>query len=245
MKIPKKITPDRIKDSIVEVRYNSKIPFEAIIGILYQSMVPQYTYTNRPLGRQQFPLPVPPTISQEITLSLGGVNLFSNDKIKVQLIPNSIVFNCVGDYIGWIDFKAELEKILSIFIKSIKVDSFTRIGIRYITEYPNLDLVDCVKFNFTFGMAERKSEKYSFKTEFKLDDYRVILSLNNKLPVVKEANKSPDPISIIDLDLIKEETFKSDLKTLMGKLDNMHSKEKEVFFNLLKEDFLKSLNPEY
>ena len=83
MKIPRKITPDRISDSIVEIRYNTNIPFEALIGIFYQAVKDTFRYTNRPLGRQQFPISVPSSLPQEIKLSLGGLSLFHNDKIKV------------------------------------------------------------------------------------------------------------------------------------------------------------------
>jgi uncharacterized protein (TIGR04255 family) len=243
MKIPKKITPDRIRDSIVEVRYNTHVPYEALIGIFYQAVKDSFKYSNRPLGKQQFPISAP-ALPQEITLSLGGLSLFHNDKIKVQLQPNSIIFNCVGDYVGWENYKSEIEKAITIFSNSIEIESYSRLGIRYISEYPNYDLVDCVKFNFTFGMPDIKSDTYSFRSEFKWEEYKVILNFNNKLLVVRKHGKQPTSTSIIDLDVI-ENINEKDLKTLLTKLDRIHSKEKEVFFNIIDEKFLETLNPEY
>lgn len=245
MKIPRKITPDRIRDSIVEVRYNTNVPFEALIGIFYQAVKESFKYTNRPLGKQQFPIAAPSSLPQEITLSLGGLSLFHNDKIKVQLQPNSIIFNCLGDYIGWENYRTEIEGALATFNSVVDINDYTRIGIRYITEYPNYDLADCVKFSFTFGMPEIKSDTYSFRSEFKWEKYRVILNLNNKLLVITEHNKPPTPTSIIDIDVIEEGTNEKDFKSLLARLDRIHLKEKEVFFNILNEKFLETLKPEY
>jgi hypothetical protein len=50
MKLPKKITPDRIKDAIVEVKYSSKYPFEVIVGLIFKALDDSYKYTNRPLS---------------------------------------------------------------------------------------------------------------------------------------------------------------------------------------------------
>ena len=243
MKIPRKITPDRIRDSIVEIRYNTDIPFEALIGIFYQAVNGSFKYTNRPLGKQQFP--IVSSLPQEITLSLGGLSLFHNDRIKVQLQPNSIIFNCVNDYIGWENYKTEIENTMTIFSAIIKIDNYTRIGMRYISEYANHDLVDCVKFSFTFGLPEIKSETYSFRSEFKWEEYKIILNLNNKLLIVKEHGNQPTPTSIIDIDVIDESVNENDLKTLLIKFEKIHSKEKDVFFSILKEGFLETLKPEY
>lgn len=245
MKIPRKITPDRISDSIVEIRYTANVPFEAVVGIFYQAAKDIFKYTNRPLGKQPFPISSQISLPHELKLSLGGLSLFHNEKIKVQLQPNSIIFNCVGDYVGWENYKIEIEKALRLFSDNIDIDSYTRIGIRYISEYPNYDLVNCVKFEFTFGMPEIKSDTYSFRSEFKWEDFRVIMNLNNKLLVIRDHGKSPSPTSIIDIDVIDDNVAAANLDVILTKLEKVHLKEKEVFFNILNDKFLESLNPEY
>ncbi|GAH21632.1 unnamed protein product [marine sediment metagenome] len=140
MKIPKKISPDRIKDAIVEVRYDTQLPYEVAIGMFYQSLDDTYTYTNRPLGQQKFPISLPANLPQEITLSLGTQNIFYNDKIKIQLKSNSIIFSCLKDYISWSDYRPEIEKVLIQISKAKVIEKYNRIGVRYISEYPETDL---------------------------------------------------------------------------------------------------------
>jgi len=242
MKIPRKITPDRIRDSIVEFRYETKTPFEAFVGLFYQVAKDSFTYTKRPLGK---PISVPSSLTQEINLSLGGISLFYNDKIKIQLQPNSIIFNCLDGYIGWENYKYEIEKSMLLFGDAIQIDSYTRIGMRYISEYPDMDLTDCAKFKFEFGMSEIKSEIYSFRSEFKWKDYKVLLNLNNRLLVVKEHGKEGTPTSIVDIDVIENDIEENSLPAILEKLESLHMSEKEIFFNILNDDFLKKLNPEY
>lgn len=249
MKIPKKISPDRIKDAIVEVKYTSKIPFEVALGMFYNSLDETYMYTNRHIGKQQIPSALPSNLLEKLEIQFGNRASFYNDKIKIELQPNSIIFNCLNDYISWDIYKIEIEKVLSQLSKAAVIEVFIRVGVRYISEYPDIDLKDCVKFSFTFGMPAIVSDSYSFRSEFKQDNLRIILNLNNKLPVLSPKNStnqlSITPVSNIDIDVIMENITVSDYNELLKSIEITHSKEKDVFFNLLNEKFLASLNPVY
>ncbi len=62
---------------------------------------------------------------------------------------------------------------------------------------------------------------------------------------LEENNQVVGRASIIDIDTSIESeniNFFEDMNSILGK---GHSIEKEIFFGLLKDDFLKSLNPEY
>lgn len=249
MKLPKKIEPDRIKDSIVEVRYTSKIPHEVALGFIYKSLDDTYKYTNRPLGKQELSLPINLGVPKEFKLSIGGTSIFYNDYIKFEIQPGSIIFNCLDKYIKWENFEPEIEKVLLQLSSSEVIDSYSRIGLRYICEYPEMELADISKFSFSFGLPLIKSDIYSFRSEFFIDEYRVILNLNNRLPHVNPLltnNQRTSPkISIIDIDVIKDNLSISNLNELLEIINSVHLKEKEVFFNVLDENFLLSLNPEY
>jgi uncharacterized protein (TIGR04255 family) len=241
MKLPKKITPDRIRDSIVEVRYNGKVPHEVAIGMFFKSLDDTYTYANRPFGKSS-----KENIPSELNFPFGNPlpifpNLFHNSKIKIQLLPGSIVFNCLNEYILWDNYKNEIQHALNQMLNAGVVDKFTRVGLRYITEYPNEDLNNCVKFTFTFGMPQLKSDAYSFQAEYRLDEHRIVLRLKNNLAKKNQVS----PISTIDIDVIKENLNIVNSQQLFVELDDLHLKEKEVFFSLLKEDFLENLKPEY
>ena len=149
MPFPKRIA-DNIIDAAVEAKYTSKYPFEVLIGLIFNALDESYQYTSRPLkagiATQSFNHPFIP-----IAMNLGGQSLFYNELISVRLLPNAIGFACLAKYIGWEDYSREIEKVLTTIVQTGYIDQWTRVGVRYMSEYVSADLKDCTKFNFTFG----------------------------------------------------------------------------------------------
>ena len=74
--------------------------------------------------------------------------------------------------------------------------------------------------------------------------FRVILNLSSKIPALN-SDSPKKTISSIDIDVISDNFEIVDLASLYNLIDKVHNIEKITFFNLLQEDFLKSLNPQY
>jgi uncharacterized protein (TIGR04255 family) len=242
--LPKKITPDSIREAVVELKYSSTVPFEILIGVFVEAFDESYAYTNRPIQ----PRTLPVQQAQELKIRLGSESFIYNEKINIRLLPNSIIFSCVDQYIGWETFQREIEKALNFFFSTGKIQEWVRVGLRYITEYPKKDLRECIKFDFTFGLPDVKSISTAFISEFIYEGSRVILNLSNKVPVFnQQATQPPElvPMSIIDVDVIEANLKFDNLQDLLKVIEEVHRKEKEVYFGMLQEDFLKSLNPEY
>jgi uncharacterized protein (TIGR04255 family) len=247
MSLPKRITPDSIIDAAVETRYASKYPFEILNGIIFSYLQESYRYTTRPL-KPNIPLPTSNPITA-ITMNIGSQSLFYNDAISIRLLPNALIFGCVENYIGWGQYSAEIARVLMAVGQIEQIDRWVRVGIRYTTEYVNTDLKDCTKFNFTFGMPEVQSTSTFFRTELRYRDANVILSLNNKVPAIRqipgENTAQVVATSTIDIDTIREPLAIDNIPELMAVLHSTHDTEKEIFFRLLKEEFLQTLKPEY
>ena len=249
MKIPKKISPDRIKDAIVQIRYQSAIPFEVALGWFYKCIDDTYNYSSRPPGliKNQIHTLIQEDITQGIQIALGHQYLFYNENIKVELQPNTITFNCFDQYIGWELYFGEIKRFLGQILKAEVIERFDRIGVRYISHYPAIDLRNCVKYSFTFGMPQVVTDTFAFNTSFEYDSKRVILNLNNNISLIDHQSNTINSMSIIDVDVIDEKLTieKNSSQEFFDKIDEVHNKEKEVFFNILKEDFLQTLNPVY
>jgi uncharacterized protein (TIGR04255 family) len=249
MKIPIQISPDRIKDAIVQTRYHSKVPFEVALGWFYKCIDDTYFYSNRPPGlkKNQINTLINEDNTQGIQIAFGHQYLFYNEKIKVELQPNTITFNCLNQYIGWELYFEEIKRFLGQILEAGVIEHFDRIGIRFISHYPAIDIRNCVKFSFTFGMPQVVSDTFGFNTSFEYEALRVILNLYNNIQVIDNHSNEIKPLSIIDVDVIDErfEVKNNALLELYARIDNVHNKEKEVFFNILKEEFLQTLNPIY
>jgi len=243
MKLPRKINPDRINDSIVEVKFTSNMPYEIYLGLIYKSLDNTYKYTNRPNGQKKIALPL--DVPSEIKFSFGNtLSLFFNDKIKFEIRPGSIIFNCIDKYITWELYQPEIQRVLEQISHSDVIQSFNRAGIRYISEYPDTEINEITKFSFSFGMPDVSSDSYSFRSVYKKADCRIIINLSSKIPMIGEPTLKKS-ISAIDIDIIKENFETDKLGMLFDIIEEIHTLEKVTFFNLLSEDFLNSLNPKY
>jgi uncharacterized protein (TIGR04255 family) len=246
MLLPKKITPDSIREAVVEIRYISNISPEVLIGMFYQAFDKTWYYTNRPLQQPA----VPSNVVQEMTIKIGSDSFLFNDKISIRLLPNSFVFTCLNNkYIGWEQYEAEITKALKIFDSTKRIKHWTRVGFRYISEYPHKDLRDCFNFSFTFGLPDVQSQSTAFRSEFEYKNSKVILNLNNKVPVMVQNPSTKQsqiiPTSITDIDVITGNLKLTTIDELLNVIRDCHTKEKELYFGIIKDDFLKSLNPQY
>jgi uncharacterized protein (TIGR04255 family) len=229
MKIPKKIFPDNISNAILEIKYEASIPFEIMVGYIFKALDDTYFYTNRYTNEKE-------------KTNLNGINLFLKNDIKIEILPNSIVFNCIDKYVGWDNYKIVIGDFLEQINRLEEIISYTQIGLRYISEYPNKELEECSNFEFSFGMKDVKSKSYIFRSEFNIRDFIVFLGLQHKVKL-DASNKF---LTLIDIDVIKKGLLvKKDVKMLLEQIEDSHNIEKEVFFKVLKNEFLQTLSPEY
>jgi uncharacterized protein (TIGR04255 family) len=248
MRLPKKIDPDNIKEAFIEVRYNTGYSYEIIPGVFYKAFDDSYTYTAKPLKQNQ--TQKAPQLPREIRLTFGNESFLYNDNIIIQIIPNAFIFSCLGKYVGWKNYKSEIEKALRTIATTEIIDHWTRIGVRYISEYPKMDLRDSTKFKYSFGHPAINSRFVAFKSEFEYNKSKIILNLNNLLPVVVANEKNPSsetvPTSTIDVDVIKDNLrLSGGTDELLNLIEEAHEQEKQLFFGMLEEKFIETLNPEY
>lgn len=240
MKIPKKITPDRIKDAIVEIRYKSELPFEVIPGYIFKALDDSYRYMMRPTAN------VPPEASG-IPFQLVN-HLFHKDQVKIVLKPGSFVFNCLESYVSWSRYLPEITGFLDQIEDSGVVEKFTRVGLRYVSIYANMDILPVLNFDYQLDLEEYSPKYMHFNSEFAYKGNTVILNIANQAPKdgsSQLANKSPS-LSAIDIDVIRNITVEpQDRNTLISHLETVHDIEKEIYFSLLTEEFISTLKPQY
>lgn len=241
MNLPKKINSSFIKDAIVEIKYSSKLPFEVLVGYFFQSIDDTFNYSNRVIN------PNVESNFQNINFSVNIQHFFYNDKIKFQLQPYSIVFNCLNGYILWDEYRSQINNVINQITKIEEIDFFNRVGVRYISEFEMVDFKDVLKFSFSFNQPSISSNSFSFKSEFEIDNGFVIFQIHNKLRLIPKTENSELFLSQIDIDVVKQNLNISRLSNneLLELIDDLHLREKTLFFDLLTPDFLKTLNPEY
>ena len=243
VKLPKKITPSPIAEAVFEIRFTSDIPGNALCGIFYPII------SNLFSGNTIEELPIvqlPPVVrDNDPNLRFQPHYRVSNRNYIFAFGPNSISFSCSTPYSGWIDWTGFFFQILNEIRKMdiLQNAKINRLGLRNINHISG-NLLENTKTTFNIDNNSLAPFNTQIHSEFDENGYLIILTMANG---IKQPNQ--DIFSVFDIDCVKtvNTTFTSFNNDVIksGLLTDLHDTNKKIFFGLLKEDFLKTLNPIY
>lgn len=237
-KLPIKISPDPIIEGMVEIRFLTDFPTEAIYGLLYSKFNPTYNTVEK-LPNASLPTQI---------LDANPAMLFQphfrlkEKRYIIQIGPRMLSVSALKSYEGWSMFYERIKQVFSAvremnFIKQVEMCT-----IRYIDFFEG-DIFNHIQLDITAqSIPVLSSSRKTFKALFEYDGFQCNLELNNHVTAV---NSIPQQGSILDLATsrdVKSANFFIDYPDILNK---MHIAEKTIFFSLLKEDYLSTLNPVY
>lgn len=245
--LPKKITPDRIKDAIVTIHYSTNLPYEILLGKFYEILVkelkfsPLFINTNSVFGKD--------ILNQQqegIVINFSSPEwLFHNESIKVVLKPYEIVFNIIDEYISWNSYFPLIKSTINALFESKNIVLFNSFQIRYISHYPDTDLSDKVDVSLKIQFDDSIYDNTSFRTILRQEELSATINIVNKLT---NTLQSKNFLSVIDV-MVKPINDRIDVRNtsnLFYWLDKAHAYEKDTIFKILREDYVNSqLNPEF
>ena len=230
--LPKKISPCPIIDALIEIRFSVNIHQSAIFGIIYNEIKSEYPKVES-LPILQLPEPLR---EADPALRFKPHYKVSNDNFVIQIGPEVISISSSPEYKGWMAFS---EKIYNCLIQVDKlgiIDKVHRLGMRYINFF-ELDIFDKINLSFLLDNKKMNPFRTHFKTEIVDSKFTNTLQVSN---IAKFKNKDG---SIIDIDTYLENGLDNFFKEKDKFIESGHISEKKLFFSLLKNDFLKTLNP--
>lgn len=239
MKTPKKISPDYLIDSIVQVVFEPLCSPELLLG--YFDYIFKDTFKFIPNSENSQRLKLTNKDGIIIESSTSGHFVDSNKKVKISLSANKLVFNCINEYIGWSNYFPIVNKTINRLIEKKIISNVTRIGIRYISQFESIKIFEHILIDFSMHNINPKLETTQIRSEFKENEFKIILSLLND---VKHSTKAVK-FSIIDIDIIQIFKKTDDIQYLLQAIENGHNKQKQIFFSLLKQEFINKLKPVY
>ncbi|SHE53639.1 TIGR04255 family protein [Arenibacter palladensis] len=235
-----KIEPDNIKDSVVEIRYESKMPFPLVVGVVFDKLKNTFQLVNQNPNSGSFKFP----INNESQIQIEQSETILHDNvITIKLNPGTIIFNCLNAYPLWPTYFSKIREVLEIIYEAQIFASVNRIGLRYINEYLDQKIEDIVNLEFKFGIPDATSHLVNIKTEFNFQNHLVILTLIKTAGTKKVSeDKTVIPVSYVDIDVIQQNLDLKNLDEVLQIIDEAHNVEKILFFNrLLKKEHLSNL----
>jgi uncharacterized protein (TIGR04255 family) len=148
-----------------------------------------------------------------------------------------------GDYVGWKEnFYPFLRNLLSKLEHTGIVKKFLRIGIRYI-DFFETDIFKKITLAIKLNGKDLTARQTLISTIFENEQLVTRVNIQNNTIVTKNSKKFIG--SIIDTDTFFEPTKSISFAEVIDLVDKQHDVSLDVFFDLLKPDFLETLSPEY
>lgn len=239
-KLPVEIKICPIKETILEIRYSSKIPSDAIFGSLYGELRPFFDSDPQSLPILQLPEAIR---RQDPSLKYKAHHQFKKDNLILSIGPDVLVFSNISPYVGWGRWSNFFYEILKKLLKIDVLDKVERVGLRYINIFDDniFDKVDC-EIKIIDDILTGQST--NLRTEILDENIIKVLQIGNSVTMMSDNN--PVHGSIIDIDCLMNIDDTSDFfKSYHDIIEYAHNKEKELFFSLLKKEFLEALKPIY
>ena len=239
MKLPIRITPCPIIESNLEIRFSSAYPEDAVIGIIYNVL--QSQYKNCKL--EQLPiLQIPAEIRKhDVNLQNKPTHIIHTEHFIVHIGPTVVVLGVPGSYPGWDKFLEVIKEFIDN-LKTIKIlNSINYIGLRFLNFF-QLNVLEHINLKIDLCGDVSSNNGTIFRTELDKGGYVNVLQITNSVHVKNNAIDADG--SLIDITTVLKHNMLS-LDKCIENINLAHDGEKQLFYSLLKEDFLKTLNPQY
>ncbi len=234
MKLPKAIEPCPIVDALFEIRFIPKTHPNAVFGMVYNVLQEDFPEVKN-LPILQLPEAVRTT---DPNLKFKPHYRISNQNFVTQIGPDVLTISSFPTYVGWDNFSIQIFKILDKIQEIGIIDSVIRIGIRYINFFIE-DIFQNINLKISFRDNDIEYKNTIVRTELEEGNFK------SSLQVANNANYENKSGSIIDIDTSTESNLDNFFKEKEVIINKGHAIEKELFFSLLKDDFLQTLNPTY
>lgn len=232
-RIPERITPDRLTNAVVAITIEDKYSS----SYLETKLVSAYNGIHPDLKLDMIKLNLAPT---------DGIQRFfyANRLFRVLFQRDTIAFNFVTAYPGWETYIGWINDILD--------DDelvFKKVSLHYISDYKDIavfspDVIDgTISFNNIQDFAGTELQYMCHLHDF--EDYNTILG-DAKVKLINSALFEGIQGSTSRIDIkIESKPFYGNKSILFTRMGQLHKHQKLLFFSMLNEKFVKSLNPEY
>lgn len=237
MKLPKSISPCPIREAVAEVRFDSNVPTDAVFGIAYQALKASFPKAD-PLPILSLPANIRNT---DKDLAFQPYYQLFNETTTVLVGPKVISVGMRGEYPGWTAHSRRIKETVAQFHQTGILTRTLRFGLRYISFF-GFDIDPNLRLRITVDEASLDGDATFFKTVLVGKGCRSLLQIGKGQALV---NTPGETGSVIDIDSFTTETSGEFIPMLERFLEEAHHAEKELFFRLLKPEFLKTLNPVY
>jgi uncharacterized protein (TIGR04255 family) len=237
--LPIKIDPCPIVEAILEMRFITSESWRTLPGLLFANIRDRYP-EQKDLPLAQLPEEIR---RHEPAFTYQPLVHFLSRDFLVQFGPRVVsLVTKANRYPGWAAVEKEMAWLLGRLQKMGFVSEGERLGARYINFF-GFDIFERLLLDVATGGKRLAGGELSVATVLQRPPFTARLQVANSA-ILGTGNDAKHG-SVLDVDVwvgsLDFEVFQNDLT----KFSEAHYIEKQIFFGLLKPDFLKTLNPVY
>lgn len=241
-KLPKILNPCPIVEAIIEVRFSTELPGDAVFGVLYTAISKQFKSNLTKLPMLQIPEALR---VNDPDFRYQPHYVLSKENLSIRIGPNVILFSNIQPYVGWDTFFEFVSNTLSLIFKTDVVNFAERVGIRYINIFDDAALLGRINTELTIIGNRVVTETTNIRVDQVDGSYTQVLQIANNVDIVSPTIKGKGSIIDIDCGYLFSQGSKDFFSSYADIIQDGHEKEKNTFFSLLKDDFLQEFNPSY
>lgn len=245
-KLPIRTEKCSIIDALIEIRFETSLFSNAVFGLIYEAIREDYPDNVEKLPILQLPEQLR---EQDPGLKFKPHYKIENERFIVQIGPDVLTVSSKMPYPGWGIFESQVFYILEKVIKRRIISKVLRLGHRYINFLPG-NILPELNMEFSVCNSLYDTLETAIRTEIKDGEFTNTLQLSNS--VILEKDDKLLKGSIIDIDTYRSfkdlsftDSYEEYIDAYKGNINIAHNIGKRLFFSLLKEDLLNSLNPIY
>lgn len=225
-RMPVRLERDGLKDAIVRIRFKTFYNE----GYLVEKLIKNNALINSDEPLIQIPAP---TEKNNIPIFLIGNSIY-----RIQITSDTISFNFVRAYPLWINYWSFIKSCLNILGDDIES---TFISLQYISCFENESIFDNIDGDISLKYLPRfAGSEFSFSCHVheKEFDATALIRITDNIKTDPNTTTSVMNISL-------QGSVNKTKSTFDDYVSFLHKHEKNLFFLLIKEDYIKSLGPHY
>lgn len=239
--LPKKITPDAIREALFEMRFEHDELAEVIVGKL-AGRAEWSGFAAQRLASG--------TLPDELRQSDVALRYLPSVELRhpgggelVRVGPQMCSHHILGEYVGWAKFSAKLAETAAAVVSVAPSLRLTRLGLRYINALTSTEhfISSVYDLNISIKVAGDNPSP-TVVLGYEID------APNGMAGVVKIVSprfvEGPVPsstVAVVDIDIFSENRFEADVGAIQQWLNLAHGIEKEAFFSLLRDETVQRL----
>jgi uncharacterized protein (TIGR04255 family) len=239
---PRRLKHDAILEALLEIRFdNSELPEVTVGRLIDHSPWREYERVRAPISD----IPAVVRLSDPNLRFQPLVELKEQGKQRlVKIDTNVISFHNLRPYLGWDNFRTEIDAVVTLLFNKISGISVHRLGLRYINALkPSRHYVTNISdLNMDISVTgaaikENSNINYRFRP-----DKDFFVPSRVATPDFVHGNLFQDSIVYIDVDVFTPQNYRvSDPTTIRAWINEAHEHEKDAFLKLLPDRVINQL----